>query len=280
MQTVLMPDLTDLLVERIHQLLVVEPPVGLRLGGEERIADGVALPAIGLDGGDAAVHLVHPARALGREDRVAEQAPRAAILLMDCAGHRDLVVAQEIPRLVVEGRAREQRHLRVAVDEDLLDVVLELVAGQRVLAPEGRVPVLLGVLGEVEQAVLVEVVAHEVGLGVDDELLGERARPAGSPRPASGPRPALTSKTGPNTSFMARKAAAMPALDARNWRRFIPCRGPRSSASSLMRASTRCCSRVWGSGLNSPLETIWVGTGEANAATSAGAVRVSSSSLR
>src|SRR4029077_15808424 len=42
-----------------------------------------------------------------------------------------------------------------------------------------------------------------------------------------------------------------------------------------MRASTRCWSRVWGSGMNSPFETIWVGMGEANAAISAGAVRVS-----
>ena len=90
----------------------------------------------------------------------------------------------------------------------------------------------------------------------------------------------LTSKSGPNTSFMARNAAAMPALEARNRRRSMPCRGPRPSAISLMRASPRCCSRVWGSGTNSPLETIWVGTGEAKAATSAGAVRVSSSSLR
>ena len=47
-----------------------------------------------------------------------------------------------------------------------------------------------------------------------------------------------------------------------------------------MRASTRSCSRVWGSGLNSPLETIWVGTGDAKAAVSAGAVRCSSSWLR
>src|SRR5262249_29880234 len=30
-------------------------------------------------------------------------------------------------------------------------------------------------------------------------------------------------------------------------------RGPSSSASSLIRASTRCCSRVWGSGLSSPV---------------------------
>ena len=37
-------------------------------------------------------------------------------------------------------------------------------------------------------------------------------------------------------------------------------------------ASTRCCSRVCGNGLYSPFETICVGTGERNAAVSAGAV--------
>jgi hypothetical protein len=46
--------LADLLVERVHQLLVVEPPVGLLLGREQEIADGIALPGVGLDGGDAA----------------------------------------------------------------------------------------------------------------------------------------------------------------------------------------------------------------------------------
>ena len=179
-----------------------------------------------------------------------------------------------------KGAPGQQRHLGVAVDEDLLEVVLELVAGQGVLAPERRVPVLLGVLGEIEQARLVEVVAHEVGLGVDDELLGERARPLVRPPRASGPRPRSRRRAGRRPRSWPGRRPPCPALEARNRRRSIPCRGPRPSASSLMRASTRCCSRVCGSGMNSPLETIWVGTGEANAATSAGAVRVSSSSLR
>src|SRR3989454_4543049 len=42
------------------------------------------------------------------------------------------------------------RSLRVAVHEDLAHVVLELEARQVVLAGEGGVPVLLGVLREVE----------------------------------------------------------------------------------------------------------------------------------
>ncbi len=38
-----------LLVERIDALLVVQPPVRTLLGEEDRIADGVALPAVGLE---------------------------------------------------------------------------------------------------------------------------------------------------------------------------------------------------------------------------------------
>ena len=41
--------LGDLLVERVHQLLVVEPPVRLLLGREERITHRVALPAVRLE---------------------------------------------------------------------------------------------------------------------------------------------------------------------------------------------------------------------------------------
>ena len=127
---------------------------------------------------------------LGREDGVGEQAPRARDLVDGRAGRGDLVVAQEIPGLVVEGRAGQQRHLGVAVDEDLLHVVLELVARERFAPAQRRVPVLLGVLGEVEQPVLLEVVAHEVRLVVDDELPRERLGPLVGRCPASAPRPA------------------------------------------------------------------------------------------
>src|SRR5204863_3819744 len=88
---------------------------------------------------------------------------------------RDLVVGQQVPGLVVERRAREERHFRVAVHEDLAQVVLELVAREVILAGERGVPVLLGVLREVEQPRLLEVVADEVRLYVDDELSGQRA---------------------------------------------------------------------------------------------------------
>ena len=168
--------LHGLLVKGIHQLVVVEPPVRLQLGREQRIADRVALPAVGLEGRDRAIHFLHPSLLLRREHGVAQETARTGELVDGHAGGGDLVVGQEVPAGVVEGRAREQRHLGVAVDEDLLDVVLELVPGQVVFAPQLRVPVLFGVLGQIEQALLLEVVADEVRLGVNDELSGERLR--------------------------------------------------------------------------------------------------------
>ena len=64
-----------LLVERIHHLLVVEPP--WELGGRQRIADRVGLPGIGLVDLDRLVDLLHPAGLLGRDDGVRQQAARA-----------------------------------------------------------------------------------------------------------------------------------------------------------------------------------------------------------
>src|SRR5438132_3899448 len=95
------------LVERVHELLVVEPPVGPHLRGEERVADRVALPAVGLERADRAIDLVHPALALRREDRVPQEATGVRDLVDRGARHRDLVVRQEVPRLVVERRAGE-----------------------------------------------------------------------------------------------------------------------------------------------------------------------------
>ena len=70
---------------------------------------------------------------------------------------------------------------------------------------------------------------------------------------------------GPNTSFMATKAAAMPQVERRNWRRSRPNLRPFSSAKSLSRLSTLRWSAVCGSGLNSPFDTICIGTGDGNA---------------
>src|SRR6202045_4828238 len=78
---------------------------------------------------------------------------------------------------------------------------------------------------------------------------------------------------------MARKAAAMPQLVRRNWRRFKPSRLPLMSANSLMRASTFFWVALCEGGKYSPFDTIWVGTGVAADADSAPATRPCSRSL-
>src|SRR5262245_59151059 len=71
----------------------------------------------------------------------------------------------------------------------------------------------------------------------------------------------------------------MPEAVARNWRRVSPCRFANSPLNSLTRASRRRCLPVWSAGMNSSLETLWVGIGPGNALVSAGARTLSSSSL-
>src|SRR5690349_18795443 len=62
------PRLYRLVVERIDQLLVIEPPRVFRGLGLPRVADRVALPAVWLHLGDATVDLFHPA-GLGRSEQ-------------------------------------------------------------------------------------------------------------------------------------------------------------------------------------------------------------------
>src|SRR5713101_5100615 len=89
-----------------------------------------------------------------------------------------------------------------------------------------------------------------------------------------------TSKIGPNTSFRATKAAAMPQLVRRNWRRSIPSLRALASERSLSRSSKRRWRCVCGRGLNSPFDTMRVGTGDLKSSLSAGSVCASSRLLR
>jgi hypothetical protein len=78
---------------------------------------------------------------------------------------------------------------------------------------------------------------------------------------------------------MATKAVAMPAAVWKNWRRDSPLRRPYSSPSWFMRASTFFCRSFCATGMNSSLDTTWVGTGVAGAFSRAGASLSCSSSL-
>src|ERR1700683_5195439 len=83
----------------------------------------------------------------------------------------------------------------------------------------------------------------------------------------------------PYTSFIARNDAASPPVPMRNLRRLVPSLLAASSASSLTRYSTCFWSSVCGCAMDSPLETIRVGTGATNGSVSAGATRLCCASL-
>ena len=77
-------------VERIHHLLVVEPP--RELGGRQWIADRIGLPGIRLVDLDRLVNLLHPAGLFGRDDTVRQQAPGASEIVDELARLDDLFV--------------------------------------------------------------------------------------------------------------------------------------------------------------------------------------------
>ena len=165
--------LHDLLVEGIDQLLVVHAPGMARQILVGVVADRVALPRIGLERCDALVDLVHPAVVARREDGVRQQAPGAGRRVHLGARIGLHLVGQEPVARILRRRAAEQRHLGVAVEEDLLEPVgiLEIVQGLR-LAHELGIPARLAdCLAAAHEAFEPRVVAQEVRVHVHDELV-------------------------------------------------------------------------------------------------------------
>src|SRR5215472_10533611 len=91
----------------------------------------------------------------------------------------DLLVGQEPPGWIIEWRAAQQRQAGVAVVVDLLDVVLELVPGERrdALFLHLWIPVLARESGEAQQLLVLEVIANKMGLDIENELSGQALRP-------------------------------------------------------------------------------------------------------
>ena len=108
----------------------------------------------------------------------AKQAARAGEVVDEFAGLDDLLVGQEPPARIVERRAAQERHVGVTVVVDLFHIVLELVAGERgdALLLHLRVPVLARKIRQPQELLVIEIVAHEMGLDVEDELTGETLR--------------------------------------------------------------------------------------------------------
>src|SRR5262249_3102019 len=175
----------------------------------------------------------------------------------------------------------QQRQAGVAVVVDLLDVVLELVPGERrdALFLHLWIPVLARESGEAQQLLVLEVIANEMGLDIENELSGQALRPRQH-------QLWLVRLGRVDLKYVAidlvhgeKGAAAMPQLVCMNCRRLRPSRLPLTSASSRIRCSTRFCVLLCGGGRYSPFDTIWVGIGVAAEAASAPATRRCSRSL-
>jgi hypothetical protein len=129
-----------------------------------------------------------------------------------------LVVGRKPFRRVIERGAAQQRDLGIAVEEDLLDVIVELVAIKRQpvgIFQQPRVPVRVGVFRKEQDVFDIIVVFDEMGQPAS--WLARAALTSGSPASAG-----VTSKTRPKTSLSATKAAAMPQLVRRKFRRLYP----------------------------------------------------------
>src|SRR5207253_5967006 len=106
-------------------LLVVHPPWIAAEVLMSVVADRVALAGFRLER-EPGIELVEPAGLPRREDHVAEQTPRAGLVVDLLARLRHLLVGEEPVLLDVGGSRRDQRDLGIAIEEDLLLVVIEL----------------------------------------------------------------------------------------------------------------------------------------------------------
>src|SRR5262245_12913424 len=91
---------------------------------------------------------------------------------------RALTIGQEPPGWIIERRAAQQRQAGVAVVIDLLDVALELIPGERrdALFLHLRAPVLASESGEAQELLVLEIVANEMGLDIENKLSGQTLR--------------------------------------------------------------------------------------------------------
>ena len=181
-----------------------------------------------------------------------------------------LVREEPVARLL-GARARDERDLGVAVEEHLLEVVRELEIFEGLgLARERRIPAgLAHRLARAHEALEARVVAQEVRVHVHDELVRQplRALVRHLGRRGLGPARAEDRSIDVVHGDERRRHARRRLEEAPAAHPLVP--GERAP-SSLTRTSTCFCRAVWGSGVNSSLETNWVGMGEANAAVSAG----------
>ena len=174
-QTFLMPAFTHYFVGAIGDFFVVHAPgmAGEILVGV--VADGVALDGVGLEG-HGAVEIVEPAGRAGREDCVGEHAAGAGGLVHFLAGRGHHFVGEEPVAGDLRGRAGDQGDLGVAIEEDFLVVVVVLQVLDGLLAAF-HLGIPAGVadrLAHFDEGIEARIVAQEMGVAVEDELILER----------------------------------------------------------------------------------------------------------
>ncbi len=179
-----------------------------------------------------------------------------------------MIVGQNPHIRIVEGCTAQQPHLGVAVEKDLFEKILELVPAQLEadLIEHGGVPVLRRELTEAEDTLILIIVPHEMQLIIKYKLSGQRRGSIGR------------SIWLGNFCFGDGKDRPIDLVHGEKRRRHS--RGGLQKFAAIhphllaveigQRRDSRFCLSVCGSGLNSPLETTRVGTGDSLAAVSAG----------
>ena len=186
---------------------------------------------------------LEPARLARREDGVRHHALGAGLLVDPLArGNRHLVGQEPVLRNV-GGRARDQRDLGVAVEEDLLEVVvpLQVLDGLR-LVDQRRVPAgLADRLALAHEGLDARVVAQEMRVHVHDELVFERVGALLRHGGRRGLGPARRRRPRRRCRSWPRRPPPCRPRSGRTARRSRPCFLPSSSPMSSRRASTCFC---------------------------------------
>ena len=109
---------------------------------------------------------------LGRYDGVSEQALGPGEIVDHVTRLHDLRVRQQPPGWIVERRPREECKLSITVVIHLLDVVEKLEPRQprRFLILDLRIPVRRCEVVQAKEFLVIEIVAHEVSVHIEDEL--------------------------------------------------------------------------------------------------------------
>ena len=184
------------------------------------------------------------------------------------------LVGEEPVARLLRAASREISATLVSLSKiDFLEVVRELEVLERLrLAGERRVPARLAHrLARAHEALEPRVVAQEVRVHVHDELVRERLARARAPSRASRPRRGSRRTAGRRPRSSRRRPPPCRPRSGRSAGGDRPCCLRELVAERLdARLDLASAARVCGSGMNSSLETNWVGMGDANAAVSAG----------